>query len=212
MRRHLLLGQGDSQRLGLRRINVLDTHSHPVHPVLPVLAHGVGCTHTEHRTNHTPAVRLNENGVHQRIPGHRGMWVETGTALGCAKSVYNRERIRSIGQQNTVHCDGCPLIHARRGNPRDAPGRKLREEVKDRRRRHVLRDRGQQRHGLHNTHRMTLGRLDRTHKAPRGAMQLARCQQLARLLHRRLNTTKVAQGRGVGHPSQHLRNTHLGGI
>ena len=166
MRCHFIFCQGNSQRLCLRRIDILHAGADPGIPVLALLTNRVGCSNTEHWANNTTTVCLNKNRVQQRIPSNRCMGMEPRTVLGCPHGIHQVEGLGGIRNQHTIHSDRCALVNLRHGDPRHTHSRSLGKEVENRRGRHMLRDRGQKRHRLHNTNRMTLRSLHRTHEAP----------------------------------------------
>jgi K+ transporter len=97
----------------------------------------------------TATIGLNQDRVQQGVPGNRRVWMETQGPLGLAQRRHHCQRICGVANQNTIHRDGRTLVDLRHSNPGHV---RILQEVEDRGRRHVLRDRGQERHCLHNTH------------------------------------------------------------
>lgn len=67
-----------------------------------------------------------------------------------------------------------------------------------------------QSHVFDQPHSLTLRRLRRANHTPVGVMELARLGLFPCTGKRRVGTTEVGEGRGVGEAIQHLRDTSLG--
>ena len=71
---------------------------------------------------------------------------------------------------------------------------------------------GHQTHRLHDTDRVTLWRLYRADEPPRRPVELARSQELARLLYGCLDTADMRESSVIRQAVQNLRDTRLGGV
>ena len=86
MGRHSVLGEGDTQRLGLRCVNVFHARLHPRGPVRT--PGRIRTPHTEHWTHQTTCIRLNDDHIEQRIPCDRCVRMNPERMLGVTQLLH----------------------------------------------------------------------------------------------------------------------------
>ena len=208
MRGHVLLAKGNPQGLRLGGINVFHAGLHPRGPVGSQDGELGSCP--KDGADETTCVGLDDEGVQQGVPRHRDVGVKTERLLGGPKLVHDGLGIGGVSNDDAVQGDGSALVDVGRINPGQVA--LVLEEVEHRVAGDMLGDTRQEAHRLDDAHRVTLGRLHGADEPPGRAVELAGSQKLARLLHRCLDATQVAERGDIGHATEHLRDTHLGRV
>ena len=202
---------GDANDFRLAGVDVLDAGADPLHPVVGRWAgEELAPLDTEEGAHEAASIGLDENAPGHNVPGHRDVRVHAEGVLGPLEQPVDRDGVGSVADDGAIDEDADGTGGPDRVNP--AKLGNFPKNVENDERGHVAGEGRHEAHGLDDADRMTFGSLDGADKAPRGAVELAGRQELARLFDGRLNPPNVRERGVIGHAVENLRNPRLGGV